>query len=44
MKSKPYLRVEDRAAWRAWLEGHHAGEAGVWLLFYKKHTGRGGLV
>jgi uncharacterized protein YdeI (YjbR/CyaY-like superfamily) len=37
------LTVEDRAAWRRWLARHHAGEAGIWLVFYKKHTGRGGL-
>jgi len=26
--------------WRAWLEKHHGSEAEVWLVFYKKHTGR----
>ncbi|MEM1096955.1 MAG: YdeI/OmpD-associated family protein [Bacteroidota bacterium] len=29
-----------RAAWRAWLEAHHAREDGVWLIRYKKATGK----
>jgi len=33
----------DRAAWRRWLERHHATSRGVWLVFYKKSTGRKGL-
>lgn len=34
------LTVTSRAEWRAWLEEHHAKEREVWLLYYKKHTGR----
>lgn len=26
--------------WRAWLEEHHAASDGVWLISWKKHTGR----
>src|SRR4030095_1078478 len=41
MKQEPKtLYVTDRAAWRAWLEEHHASEREVWLVYYKKHTGR----
>jgi uncharacterized protein YdeI (YjbR/CyaY-like superfamily) len=41
MKHEPKpLYVTDRAAWRAWLEEHHAREREVWLVYYKKHTGR----
>ena len=29
----------DRAAWRAWLETHHATAKGVWLVYYKKGSG-----
>lgn len=29
------LSVPDRAAWRAWLEKHHAREPGIWLVYYK---------
>ncbi len=33
------LRVTTRRQWRAWLADHHASSAGVWLVFYKAHTG-----
>ena len=29
-----------RAEWRAWLEEHHDSEPVLWLVFYKKGTGR----
>ena len=28
----------NREQWRNWLIEHHAAEAGVWLIFYKKET------
>lgn len=28
------------AEWRAWLEMHHTRTEGVWLVSYKKHTGK----
>jgi uncharacterized protein YdeI (YjbR/CyaY-like superfamily) len=30
------LLVPDAAAWRAWLERHHAASPGVWLVLHKK--------
>jgi len=33
------LRVTTRREWRAWLKAHHASSPGVWLVFYKAHTG-----
>jgi uncharacterized protein YdeI (YjbR/CyaY-like superfamily) len=30
------LLVPDAAAWRAWLESHHADSPGVWLVLHKK--------
>jgi len=30
----------DRKTWRAWLKRHHRNKGEIWLLFYKKHTGR----
>jgi len=33
------LSMRNRAAWRRWLEKHHASSPGVWLVFHKKHTG-----
>lgn len=35
----PTLRVTTRQQWRAWLAKHHTSSAGVWLVFYKAHTG-----
>jgi uncharacterized protein YdeI (YjbR/CyaY-like superfamily) len=33
------LQVRSRRQWRAWLEKHHTSSPGVWLVFYKAHTG-----
>src|SRR2546426_7661477 len=33
------LRVRSRRQWRAWLAKHHTSSPGVWLVFYKIHTG-----
>ena len=30
----------DRAAWRDWLEQNHAVSPGVWLVFFKKESGK----
>lgn len=34
------LHVTDRAAWRDWLQRHYKSDKDVWLVFYKKHTGK----
>jgi len=36
---KPRL-FRNRAAWRRWLESNHESADEIWLLFYKKHTGK----
>lgn len=33
------LQVRSRRQWRTWLEKHHTSSPGVWLVFYKAHTG-----
>lgn len=33
------LEVGSRQKWRRWLGTHHASSPGVWLVFYKGHTG-----
>ena len=33
------LLVTSRRQWRAWLTKHHSSSPGVWLVFYKAHTG-----
>lgn len=34
------VHPETRRQWRAWLKAHHASHAGVWLVTWKKHTGK----
>ncbi|MCR4338731.1 MAG: YdeI/OmpD-associated family protein [Gemmatimonadaceae bacterium] len=40
--TESYKRVEarDRTRWRAWLEKNHARSPGIWLVFYKKTSGK----
>jgi uncharacterized protein YdeI (YjbR/CyaY-like superfamily) len=33
----------DRGAWRSWLAENHQTAKELWLIFYKKHTGKPGL-
>jgi uncharacterized protein YdeI (YjbR/CyaY-like superfamily) len=35
-----WLHAETRPEWRAWLAEHHASAAGVWLVSWKRTTGR----
>lgn len=35
--------MQSRDRWRAWLVENHAAATEIWLIFYKKHTGRLGL-
>jgi uncharacterized protein YdeI (YjbR/CyaY-like superfamily) len=37
---KNLLEIKDRAAWRAWLEKHGATTKEVWLVYYKKSSGK----
>jgi uncharacterized protein YdeI (YjbR/CyaY-like superfamily) len=34
------VQFEDRASWRAWLEEHHVRSPGIWLVTWKKASGR----
>jgi uncharacterized protein YdeI (YjbR/CyaY-like superfamily) len=34
------VELDDRADWRAWLEQHHASSSSVWLVTWKKASGR----
>ncbi len=40
MKLGKTLYVADGAAWRAWLSKHHAKEPEIWLIYYKKASGK----
>ncbi|MCY3692116.1 MAG: YdeI/OmpD-associated family protein [Chloroflexota bacterium] len=37
---RPMLLVETREEWRAWLERNHGTSPGVWLVSWKKATGK----
>ena len=37
------LRVISRARWRAWLQRHHADRKEIWLVCYKKGSGKTGI-
>ncbi|MCW4002590.1 MAG: hypothetical protein NWE95_01575 [Candidatus Bathyarchaeota archaeon] len=34
---------KDRAGWKTWLEQNHDKESNVWLVFYKKQSGKKGI-
>jgi uncharacterized protein YdeI (YjbR/CyaY-like superfamily) len=34
------LEVPSRQAWRQWLAKHHATETSIWLIFYRKDSGK----
>jgi len=40
MKSTEKLHVTNRDDWRAWLRKNHDTKKEVWLIYYKKHTGK----
>src|SRR6266516_35022 len=34
------LYVKDRRQWRSWLARHHRTAPEIWLIYYKKHSGK----
>ena len=40
MKLGKTLYVTNRQAWRRWLAKNHARRQEIWLIYYKKHSGR----
>ncbi len=40
MKITEKLHLTNRDEWRVWLRENHDTKKGVWLLYYKKHTGK----
>ncbi len=34
------LYISNRKEWRKWLKEHHNTVREVWLIYYKKHTGK----
>ena len=43
MKSVNTLCVGNRDEGRVWLAQHHSNEKEIWLIYYKKHTGKPGI-
>jgi len=39
-KPENSVAPSSRKAWRNWLQKHHVGLSEVWLVFYKRHTGK----
>jgi len=40
MQANKELYVTNRDDWRAWLKVNHAIKKEIWLIYYKKHTGK----
>jgi uncharacterized protein YdeI (YjbR/CyaY-like superfamily) len=40
MKITQMLYVSNRKAWRAWLKQHYKTEKEIWLIYYRKQTGK----
>ncbi|MBU7014987.1 MAG: YdeI/OmpD-associated family protein [Theionarchaea archaeon] len=40
MEVTGFLYVSNRSQWRTWLEENHNRQNEIWLLFYKKRTGK----
>jgi uncharacterized protein YdeI (YjbR/CyaY-like superfamily) len=43
MKSNKSLYFASREDWRKWLEKNHDKETEIWLIFYKKQSGKSGI-
>jgi len=40
MKIGETLYVKTGKQWRSWLKKHHKSKKEIWLIYYKKHTGK----
>jgi len=40
LRDAPLVHADDRAAWRSWLEKHHATSHGCWLVTWRARSGR----
>ena len=40
MKPEKTLYVADKKSWRAWLARHHKSETEIWLVYFRKETGK----
>src|SRR5437667_9962071 len=40
MEIRTTLYVKDRRQWRSWVARHHETAPEIWLIYYKKHSGK----
>ena len=40
MEIREKLYLQTREEWRDWLKNNHHRQEGIWLVYYKKHTGK----
>ena len=40
LESAPQIQLEDRKSWRRWLAANHAKSSGIWLVRWRRSTGR----
>lgn len=40
MEIRKKLYLQTREEWRDWLKSNHHRQEGIWLVYYKKHTGK----
>jgi uncharacterized protein YdeI (YjbR/CyaY-like superfamily) len=43
MKEPDYIHFKNRQEFRNWLQKHHAASHGIWLIFFKKNSGKEGI-
>jgi uncharacterized protein YdeI (YjbR/CyaY-like superfamily) len=43
MTTEPKLFFKTRAKWRTWLQKHHLETPRVWLIYYKKNSGKASI-
>ena len=43
LKDQERIYIHDRTAWREWLGKNHSRKTGVWIVFFKKKTGKPSL-
>ena len=43
LHSSVHVQLDDRDSWRQWLESNHATSTGVWLVSWRRSSGRQGM-
>lgn len=43
LDSAPQIHLKDRASWRRWLAANHGKSTGIWLVRWRRSSGRPGI-